>query len=145
MGTSIVARLVGAAAAAALCTALAACGGTPAHAPIKKPNDELIVGDYERRGGDGETAIRFASDGTYRVVKNKSSFDQEPPLGTGTWKIGGDQLSLSAQKGMCTEADPEREATYKVVISKIGIRFEKASDDCARRAKMDGQTWWRLR
>jgi hypothetical protein len=145
MGTSIASRLPWVAGAAALCTALAACSPTPTHAPIKKPNDELIVGDYERRGGDGETAIRFASDGTYRVVKNKSSFDQEPPLGAGTWKIGNDQLSLSAQKGMCAEADQEREATYKVVISKVGIRFEKVNDDCGRRSKMDGQTWWRLR
>ena len=148
MGSSIaprLARTLGTACAAALCATLAACGPSQTRAPLKKPNDELIVGDYQRRGGDGETAIRFASDGTYRVVKNKSMLDQEPPLGTGTWKVGGDQLTLSAQQGMCTEAEQEREATYKVVVSKIGIRFEKASDDCARRATMDGQTWWRIR
>lgn len=148
MGTSLAPRLactLGTACAAALCTILAACGTPQTRAPLKKPNDELLVGAYNRRGGDGEQAIRFASDGTYRVAKNKSMLDQEPPLGTGTWKISGDQLTLSAQQGMCTEAEQERQATYKVVVSKVGVRYEKVSDDCARRSTMDGQTWWRIR
>lgn len=130
--------------ASGLAACLAACGPRPPP-PLKKPNNELVVGDFTRRGGDGEAAIRFLADGTYRVVKNKAMFDQEPPLGTGTWKVDGDQLALSAQKGMCTEGGGERDATYRVVISKIGIRFEKVSDGCERRATMDGQTWWRLR
>lgn len=131
--------------AASVAAWVAACGPSRTVAPIKKPNNELIVGDFTRRGGDGEAAARFAADGTYRIVKNKTMFDQEPPLGTGTWNIDGDQLTLSAQAGMCTEGDAEREAKYRVVVSKVGIRFEKVSDDCARRATMDGQTWWRLR
>ena len=37
------------------------------------------------------------------------------------------------------------EGTYKVVISKIGIRFTKVDDACERRAKIDGETWYRIR
>jgi hypothetical protein len=129
-----------------LCAAgVATCGPSQTRAPLKKPNDELIVGDFTRRGGDGQAAIRFARDGSYRLVKNKDSFDQNPPLGDGTWKIAGDQLTLSAQHGLCAEADEAREATYKVTVSKVGVRFEKVNDSCERRATMDGQTWWRVR
>jgi hypothetical protein len=124
---------------------LLGCGPSRPTPVIKKPNDELIVGDFTRRGADGETAIRFMPDHTYRVVKNKTMFDAEPPLGTGTWKADGDQLVLNSQKGMCTEAAGERAATYQVVISKIGVRFTKVGDGCARRATMDGQTWWRIK
>ena len=46
-------------------------------------------------------------------------------------------------RGMC--ADGPKVGVYKVVISKVGIRFTKVEDSCERRAKMDGQTWWRLR
>jgi hypothetical protein len=131
--------------ALALVLALGACGPSHPPVPLKKPNDELIVGDFTRRGGDGKAAIRFARDGSYRLVKDKDSFEQASPLGDGTWKMSGDQLTLSAQHGICTEGDGAREATYKVVISKVGVRFEKVTDDCERRATMDGQTWWRLR
>ena len=129
----------------ALCLCLAACGSSPRRAPVKQPNDILLLGDFARRPPDGETAIRFERDGTYKVVKNKTMFDKDPPVGSGTWKSSGDQLTLSAQKGMCTEGNEEREATYKVVVSKVGIRFEKVNDGCERRAAMDGQTWWRVR
>jgi len=129
-----------------LCIAgVATCGPSQTRAPLKKPNDELIVGDFARRGGDGQAAIRFARDGSYRLVKNKDSFDQNPPLGDGTWKIAGDQLTLSAQHGLCAESDEQREATYKVTVSKVGVRFEKVNDVCDSRATMDGQTWWRVR
>jgi len=134
--------------ALALVLAAAACGSSPSHAPLKKPNDELIVGDFTRRGGDGKAAIRFARDGSYRMVKDKDSFDATPPLGEGTWKINGDQLTLSAGSGQCAEAvdgGDARDATYKVVVSKVGVRFEKVTDGCERRATMDGQTWWRIR
>jgi hypothetical protein len=44
---------------------------------------------------------------------------------------------------MC--ADSARTGTYTVVLSKIGIHFTKLEDDCAQRAKIDGETWWRVR
>ena len=34
---------------------------------------------------------------------------------------------------------------YKVVISKVGIHFQKVQDSCDQRAKIDGQTWWRIK
>ncbi|HWU91008.1 MAG TPA: hypothetical protein VN253_27270 [Kofleriaceae bacterium] len=123
---------------------LLGCGPSRPAPVLKKPNDELILGDFTRRGPDGTAAIRFTGDHAYRVVKDKTMFDREPPVGTGTWKLEGDRLVLTAQKGMCTDGRAEREATYQVVISKIGIRFTKVGDDCSRRATMDGQTWWRI-
>ena len=77
--------------------------------------------------------------------------DAEPDaeLRVGPFEPDGDELVLSAQAGMCGDGAPQaggtgaRVATYRVVISKIGIRFTKLSDSCERRAMFDGQTWWR--
>ncbi|MBA3465212.1 MAG: hypothetical protein H0T46_35100 [Deltaproteobacteria bacterium] len=122
---------------------LAAC---PAAQPIppKRPNTELITGVYERHKPDGETAIRFDASGSYRVAKNRMQFDIEPPVQTGTYKVAGDQLTLIAGKGQCAESSGTKEGVYKIVLSKIGIRFTKVSDSCERRAAYDGQTWWRV-
>ena len=39
--------------------------------------------------------------------------------------------------------EPGVSGTYKVVISKIGIRFTKVDDACERRSRIDGETWYR--
>lgn len=122
---------------------LAGCPG-PEQQPPKRPNTDLISGVYERHKPDGETAIRFDANGSYRIAHNRFQFDVEPPVGTGTYKIDGDQLTLTADKGQCAEAPGTKQGTYKVVLSKIGIRFTKVSDTCERRSAYDGQTWWRV-
>jgi hypothetical protein len=122
---------------------LAACPA-PQPVPPKRPNTELIAGEYERHAPDGETAIRFQPDGGYRIAKNHMQFDVEPPIGTGTYTIDKDTLTIEASKGMCAESAATKTGTYKVVLSKIGIRFTKINDSCERRSKFDGQTWWRL-
>jgi len=124
---------------------LLAC--TAAHQPVppKPPNTDLIDGDYERHAPNGETAIRFNRDGTFRLAKNRMQFDVEPPLATGTYKVEGDKLTLTNEKGICAEPASEQEGVYAIVISKIGIRFTKVTDACTRRASMDGQTWWRIK
>ena len=116
----------------------------PQPVPPKLPNTALIAGDYERHKPDGETAIRFAPDGSYRIAKNRMQFDVEPAVGTGSYKIDGDQLTLIADKGQCADAPGSKEGVYKVVLSKIGIRFTKVSDSCEGRSRYDGQTWWRI-
>lgn len=120
--------------------------GCPAKDPIppKRPNTELIAGSYERHQPDGETAIRFQPDGGYRIAKNRMQFDVEPAVGTGTYTIDKDTLTIEASKGMCAESAGTKTGTYKIVLSKIGIRFTKLSDACERRSKFDGQTWWRV-
>ena len=124
---------------------LLAC--TPAHQPVppKPPNTDLIAGDYERHAPNGDTAIRFEHGGTFRLAKNRMQFDVEPPLATGTYKVEGDKLTLINAKGICAEPTSEQEGVYSIVISKIGIRFTKVTDACARRSSMDGQTWWRVK
>ena len=119
--------------------------GCPAKQPIppKLPNTALIAGVYERHQPDGETAIRFEENGSYRIAKNREQFDVNPPVGTGTYRIDGDTLVMTADKGQC--AGGTKEGTYKVVLSKIGIRWTKVSDSCADRSRYDGQTWWRVR
>ena len=112
--------------------------------PPKRPNTELIAGSYERHQPDGETAIRFQPDGGYRVAKSRMQFDVEPAVGTGTYTIDKDTLTIEAGKGMCAESASTKIGTYKIVLSKIGIRFTKISDSCERRSKFDGQTWWRF-
>lgn len=122
---------------------LTGCPAAP-KPPPKLPNTALIAGVYERHKPDGETAIRFDPNGAYRIAKTRMQFDVEPPVGTGTYKIDGEQLTLTADKGQCAETPGTREGVYKVVLSKIGIRFTKVTDSCERRSAYDGQTWWRV-
>ncbi len=124
---------------------LVLCGcPDPQRQPPKRPNTELIAGSYERHKPDGETAIRFDPGGTYRIAKNRMQFDVEPPVGTGTYKVDGDQLTLTADKGQCAETGGTKNGAYKIVLSKIGVRFTKVTDACERRSAYDGQTWWRV-
>jgi len=124
---------------------LVLAGCSAAHKPMpKKPNIDLISGIYERHRPDGDTAIRFDPDGAYRIAKNRMQFDVEPPVGTGTYKLDNDTLTLEADKGQCADAAGTRHGVYKVVLSKIGIRFTKVTDTCERRSAYDGQTWWRV-
>ncbi len=104
---------------------LAACPGPEPTSRIpKKPNDELIVGEFERHPPAGTTAYRFGLDGTFIAAKAKGELDRTPHLSEGTYKVG----------------------SYKVVISKVGIRFvEKIEDACDWRGRLAGQTLWRIK
>lgn len=124
---------------------VAACTSAPQALPPKRPNTELIVGEYERHLPDGETAIRFRADGSVRLAKNRAQLDAEPPLAAGSWKLDGARLTLSYDRGVCTERPADHSGVYSVVISKIGIRFAKIEDSCERRSAIHGQTWWRIR
>ncbi|HET7499974.1 MAG TPA: hypothetical protein VFK02_03200 [Kofleriaceae bacterium] len=124
---------------------LSACGAEPHAVPPKRPNNELIIGEYERHKPDGETAIRFRADGSVRLAKTRALLDTEPPLATGTWKLDGGKLTVTYDKGLCTERSGDQAGTYNVVISKIGIHFSKVEDSCERRSSIDGQTWWRIK
>lgn len=122
---------------------VAACGTSASdRPPPKAPNNELIRGSFERRPPDGTTIARFQGDGTVTVAHDKDSLDKKN-LAVGSYKLDGDSLSLQYSQGeMCK---PDEVGTYKVVISKIGIRFTKVDDPCERRAKIDGQTWYRVK
>ncbi|MDB4953257.1 MAG: hypothetical protein JWO36_826 [Myxococcales bacterium] len=120
---------------------LAACGGEPKPLTAKPPNDQLIVGEYERKPPDGTTAVRFDRDGGVRLAHDKSKLDGET-LASGSWKLEGDQLSLNYVNGMCAGGGT---GLYKVVISRLGIRFTKVEDACEQRAKIDGQIWHRIK
>jgi hypothetical protein len=122
-----------------------ACSSKPDPIPPKKPNNELIVGGFERRPPAGEQAIRFEGDGSYRVAKAKGELEKAPYLAAGRYVLEGDKLTLTATQGQCAEADGEKEGTYKIVLSKVGIRWEKIEDACEARGRMDGQTWWRMK
>ena len=65
------------------------------------------------------------------------------PLAEGTYKLDGDKLTIVYSKGEMCPAGVE--GTYSVVISKVGIHFAKVEDACERRAKMDGETWFRVK
>jgi hypothetical protein len=123
---------------------LAACEEPPHAVPPKAPNNELILGEYERHPPDGTTAMRIRADGSVRVAKTKALLDSEPAVAVGTWKVEGPKLTLTYDQGACTGAG-EQTGVYNVVVSKIGIHFTKVEDGCASRAKIDGQTWWRLK
>ncbi|HTR50448.1 MAG TPA: hypothetical protein VMJ10_07040 [Kofleriaceae bacterium] len=120
---------------------LAACGGSDhAAVPPKPPNNQLVLGEFARRPPDGTTAARFRADGSITVAHDRNSLDTKP-LATGTFQLQGDQLTLTYQTGQMCPAGST--GTYRVVISKVGIHFTKVADDCADRAQIDGQTWFR--
>ena len=122
---------------------LAACGGSGSeHVMTKAPNTELIVGKFERRPPDGTTVARFQGDGTVTIAHDEASLDRKN-LAVGSYQLDGDKLTLTYASGdMCK---PNETGNYKVVISKIGIRFTKVDDPCADRSKIDGQTWYRAK
>jgi hypothetical protein len=131
--------------AAVLAGGASACSSKPDPLPPKKPNTELIVGEFERHKPDGETAVVFGADGSLKLAKNKGELEHTPHLADGSWKLDGDQLTLSYDKGQCADSEGTKTGTYKVVISKIGVRFKKVEDSCADRSRLDGQTWWRIK
>ncbi|HUS29528.1 MAG TPA: hypothetical protein VMZ53_13540 [Kofleriaceae bacterium] len=126
--------------ALAIAVLLAACGGKPDPQPPKRPNNELIVGEFERRHQEAHTAARFKADGSITIASKADELDSKA-IATGTYKLDGEKLTLVYTKGDLCEAGVE--GTYNVVISKVGIRFTKLDDACERRAKIDGETWYR--
>jgi hypothetical protein len=122
---------------------VAACGsGKPEPQPPKRPNNELIVGEFERHPPDGTTVARFRGDGSITIAHDRASLDSKN-LAEGTFALDKDQLTLTYSKGdMCK---PGVAGVYKVVISKVGIHFTKVQDACDDRAKIDGQTWFRVK
>ena len=123
-----------------LACVLVACG-KPEPMPPKRPNTELIVGEFARRPPVGTTAARFRGDGSVVVAHDEKELDTKP-LATGRFSLDGDKLTLTYTSGEMCPAGVE--GVYTVVISKVGIRFTKVDDNCERRAKMDGETWYRL-
>lgn len=116
------------------------CTDKPPPMPPKAPNTELIVGKFARKPPVGTTAAWFRADGSITLASKVDELDSKA-IAQGSWKLDGDQLQLTYDKGeMC---DAGVTGTYKVVISKIGIHFTKVDDACERRAKMDGETWYR--
>lgn len=128
----------------ALLTATA-CGGSDDHphyavAP-KPPNDALIVGSYERRPPAGTTAIQFLRDGSVKLAKDKSKLGGAEVLATGTWTLDKDQLTILYTEGECAQDGP---GTYKIVLSKLGVHFQKVDDACETRSHIDGEVWRRI-
>ncbi|HEY0191118.1 MAG TPA: hypothetical protein VGC42_08345 [Kofleriaceae bacterium] len=123
---------------------LAACEPEHHAVPLKAPNNELILGEYERHPPDGTTAIRFRGDGSVKLAKTRAELDGSSPIATGTWKTDGNKLTLTYEQGACTGSDGEKAGTYEVVISRVGIHFKKLEDACERRSQIDNQTWWRV-
>lgn len=120
--------------------AVVAC--KPAPIPPKRPNTELIIGEFARRPPAGTTAARFRGDGSVTIAHDAKELDTKP-LAAGRFSLDGDKLTLTYASGeMCP---PGVEGVYTVVISKIGIRFTKVEDACERRARIDGETWYRLK
>src|SRR5687767_8880807 len=88
-----------------------ACSTPTEIQPPKRPNTELIVGDFERRPPAGEMAVRFAGDGTFRFTKNRGELERTPYLANGTYKLDGDSLAFTADKGQCAEQN--KTGTYQ--------------------------------
>jgi hypothetical protein len=122
------------------------CGGPAAESShgqaVRPPAEDIIFGTYERRPPQGTTAMKLARDGSLVVAHDRGSLDGDKPIATGSWQLAKDTLTLSYSMGACADAHT---GTYKVNLSKLGIHFTKLADDCAQRAKIDGETWWRVR
>ncbi len=88
-------------------------------------------------------AMRFRANGEVVIAKEKGKLDASPFEAEGTYALEKDQLTLTFTGGEMCEAGVA--GVYKVVVSKLGIRFTKVEDDCERRAKFDGTTFWRIK
>jgi hypothetical protein len=130
-----------------LVTFLIACGGaeTPHAVPPKAPNNELITGEFERHPPDGTAAMRFRADNSFRIAKTRADLDKDPVIVEGHFQLDKDTLTLTAEKGACANDELSKVSIYKVVLSKIGIRFTKDTETCTARATMDGTTWFRAK
>ena len=111
---------------------LAACSSTPDPAPPKRPNNELVVGDFARKPPDGEMAVRFSADGTFFFAKTRSELARTPHLADGTFKVDGDQLTFLAEKGMC--ADGVKKVSMELGGHAPVIVFEDADPVMAAQA-----------
>jgi len=126
---------------AILIAVLASCGKEPVSRIPKKPNNELIIGDFERHA-PGTTAYRFGNDGSYFSAKTKAELERTPHLDEGTYTVDADKLTLTSVRGECQG----KAGTYKVILSKIGIRVtELEQDECEHRTHLVGQTLWRIK
>jgi hypothetical protein len=120
---------------------LSACGKEPVSRIPKKPNTELIVGDFERHA-PSTTAYRFGADGSFFAAKTKAELERTPHLTEGAYSFEADKLTFKATRGECAN----QAGTYSVVLSKVGIRIvDKVSDDCEWRSRLVGQTLWRIK
>ena len=126
----------------AACGGITACGGKePVSRIPKKPNNELIVGDFERHA-PGTTAYRFGNDGSFFAAKTKAELERTPHLSEDTYTVDQDKLTFTAVRGDCAN----QAGSYKVVLSKVGIRVvEKIEDECEARTHLVGQTLWRIK
>src|SRR5688572_13241743 len=95
----------------------AACSSKPDPVPPKKPNNELVVGAFERRPPTGEQAVRFDPSGSFVIAKNKAELERTPHVAEGTYKVDGNKLTFSAVRGQCSENASDKDGTYEVVIS----------------------------
>ncbi len=123
--------------------ALAGCAAEKPSRIPKKPNSELIVGDFERHPPAGKNAYRFFGNGEFFAAKDRGELEHTPHLSEGTYEVDGTKLTFHAKRGEC--ANDAATGVYQVVISKIGIRFTKVDDACAWRGRLDGQTLWRIK
>ena len=71
-------RIVGAMRSLWFVALLVACGEKPQPVPPKRPNNELIVGEFARKPPAGTTAIRFGADGAVIVAKEQGELDKKP-------------------------------------------------------------------
>src|SRR5258706_919922 len=111
---------------------VAACGSKPDAQPPKKPNNELIVDEFERKPHDGTTIGRFRGDGSVTIAHDRASLDSKN-LAEGTYTLDKDQLTLTYSKGDMCKAGVA--GVYKIVLSRVGIHFTKVQDACDDRAK----------
>ena len=125
------------------CVVLAACGGKPAPQPPKRAEHRA-----DRRHATSATRPTArpprgsAPTARSTIAHEKSELDSKP-LAKGSWKLDGDQLTLTYDSRRDV---PRRRAGHvQGRASKVGIHFTKVEDSCDRRAKMDGQTWFRVR
>ena len=66
----------------------AACSTKPPPMPPKAPNNELIVGEFERRHQEAKTAARFTKEGYVTLASKADELDSKA-IASGTYKLDG--------------------------------------------------------
>ena len=93
-------------------------------------------GTYSATAGGAKWSIRYDDKGKVTVTRDGAA------LVEGTYKVTGDLLEVTDEKGPMACGDENKTGKYKWKLEGKNLTFTKVDDECGGRANaMTGQAW----